>query len=60
MASLSYEPATDLEMYPGTTPMKRAARRPADGVENSEVKAYVATAVRPENSGAKKTQTSRI
>ncbi len=29
IASLSYEPATEREMYPGTMPMKAAARRPA-------------------------------
>lgn len=31
IASLSYDPATEREMYPGTIPIKAAASRLADG-----------------------------
>lgn len=38
MASLSYDPATEREMYPGTIPMNAAASRLADGDAISDVK----------------------
>lgn len=60
MASLSYDPATEREMYPGAIPMKAAARRPADSSFNSLAKRYVAKAVSPEKAGARRTQMFRI
>lgn len=41
-------------------PINAAAKRPADSFHTSLVNAYVASAVRPLNSGAKNTHTSRI
>jgi hypothetical protein len=41
--------------------MNAAAKRPADGEEDiSEVKRYIASAVRPENPGARRTQMFRM
>ena len=40
--------------------MKQAAKRPADSFHSSLVSRYVAIAVRPEKTGAKKTQMSRM
>jgi hypothetical protein len=37
MASLSYDPATDREIYPGAIPIKAAASNPADGLAISVV-----------------------
>jgi hypothetical protein len=37
IASLSYDPATDREMYPGTIPMNAAASSAAEGVAISSV-----------------------
>ena len=73
IASLSYDPATDLEIYPthqqkgttgtqlpGTIPMNAAASKPAPSPFISRVKRYVARAVNPLNPGAKRTHTLRI
>ena len=55
--SLSYEPATLLEMYDGITAMKSAAKSPASALfVHSLVKKYADIAVKPENTGARKTQ----
>ena len=56
--SLSYDPATLLEIYEGTIDMKSAAKRPAPFFPvASFVNRYVARAVNPANDGAKKTHT---
>ena len=47
-------------MYPGTMAMKQAAKSPAPCDQSSLVRRYVEIAVRPEKSGARKTQTSRM
>lgn len=56
MASLSYEPATDREMYPGTIPMNAAASRPAEGVDISLVKLEAKTV----NQSATNSGTSKL
>lgn len=53
-------PATDLEMYPGTTATKAAAARPAPELESSLVSKYVMMVVSDEKRGARNTQTLRI
>jgi len=45
--SLSYEPATDRLIYPGTIAINPAANSPAPGDHISFVRKYVAIAVRP-------------
>lgn len=47
MPSLSQLPATDLLLYPGTMAIKHAANKPAPRDHSSDVKRYVAMAVRP-------------
>ena len=56
--SLSKEPATEREIYPGAIAMKAALKSPAPGDHISLVKRYVAIAVNPEKIGAVKTHTS--
>ena len=58
--SLSYDPATERDIYPGAIDIKAAAKRPAPGDHNSVVNKQVAMAVNPENIGAVKTHTSFI
>jgi hypothetical protein len=44
-------------MYPGDIPIKMAASKPAEGdVDISEVRRYMARAVKPEKPGARRTQ----
>ena len=59
-ASLSYEPATERETYPGTKDTKNAANNPAFDDQHSFVNKYVTIAVNPANIGAVNTQNSRI
>jgi len=48
-------------MYPGVIPINAAARRPADGeADISEVRRYIARAVKPEKPGASRTHMFRI
>lgn len=47
MPSLSYDPATERLMYPGTIAIKLAAKRPAPGDHSSLVNRYVDIAVKP-------------
>lgn len=59
--SLSYEPATLLEIYEGTIDMNKAANSPDPFLPvASFVNKQVANAVNPANEGAKKTQTFLI
>ena len=58
--SLSYEPATEREIYPGTIPINKADKSPALESFISDVSKYEAKAVNAENKGAKNTHTSRI
>ena len=57
---LLHLPATDLEMYPGTTETKAAAASPAPELASSFVSKYVTIVVKDENRGARKTQTLRM
>lgn len=59
--SLSYDPATDLEIYEGTIEMNKAENKPASVFfVTSVAKRYADIDVKEENIGAKKTQTFRI
>ena len=60
MPSLSYDPATERDIYPGTIAMKPAANKPAPCDHSSLVKKYVEMAVKPLKSGAKNTHMSRM
>ena len=60
LPSLSYEPATLREEYPGAMAINAAANKPARLDHNSFVNKYVAIAVNPLKNGARKTQISRI
>ena len=58
--SLSYDPATEREIYPGTMAIKPAAKSPAPCDHSSFVKRYVEIAVSPLKRGAKNTHMSRM
>jgi hypothetical protein len=58
MPSLSKDPATDRDMYPGTIAMKQAARSPAPWFHSSLVSRNVDMDVRPLKVGARNTHTS--
>jgi hypothetical protein len=61
IASLSYDPATDLEMYPGTIEIKRAEINPASDLPTTSfAKKYIEIEVNPAKTGAKKTHTFLI
>lgn len=58
--SLSYDPATERDMYPGTIAIIAAEKRPARVSFNSLVKRNVIIVVKLENRGAKNTHMFRI